>query len=461
MNVTISRSSVQNLQQLVSEPCSAMAVSSLYGCPMEDFVATFSPLTMEENMLLLVVHNCAQDIGQKVMHCEWWTKMSMADELPGLEIVMNKVVQLEKQFVEVRVTNTNTAVEIVGPRKNDDEKLQYDPNDLENYFSFMVHHGGEFDCKDDKTKNYIGGTISFFDYVSMNELSLLDMDDIVVQLEYKLPVGYWIEVSGFGKPFNIGIDQDLIWFKDKIPHNRDHCYEVSDDEEQPASGVNIGPAGVAIGLGDCGVKVGSSGVNIGSVGVDIGWVGGGGAEIGLGSGGVDIGLLVLTMSMNQKNVDLDLDLILISDQMILRSLDRCDGEKDEGRPPRKFIKTKYHEFNISRDMQDPVFRVGMEFASVDLFRNAIKAHAVKHMRVVHFKKNVPNIVREVCIGESSFNKAILQAHDKSLVTLIEMIMNYSMKRLARNRVEVEKWYHDIWPKLFKFVERLKLESSKC
>ena len=38
---------------------------------------------MEEDMLLLVVHNCAQGIGQKVMQGVWWTKMSMADELPG------------------------------------------------------------------------------------------------------------------------------------------------------------------------------------------------------------------------------------------------------------------------------------------------------------------------------------------------------------------------------------------
>ncbi|KAK2650745.1 hypothetical protein Ddye_018234 [Dipteronia dyeriana] len=43
----------------------------------------FSPLAMEEDMLLLVVHNCAQNIGQKVMQGVWWTRMSMADELPG------------------------------------------------------------------------------------------------------------------------------------------------------------------------------------------------------------------------------------------------------------------------------------------------------------------------------------------------------------------------------------------
>ncbi|KAK2645727.1 hypothetical protein Ddye_020922 [Dipteronia dyeriana] len=42
-----------------------------------------SPLAMEEDMLLLVVHNCTQSIGQKVKQGVWWTRMSMADELPG------------------------------------------------------------------------------------------------------------------------------------------------------------------------------------------------------------------------------------------------------------------------------------------------------------------------------------------------------------------------------------------
>lgn len=48
------------------------------------FFWQFSPLAMEEDMLLLVVHNCAQGIGQKVMQGVWWTKMSMADELPEI-----------------------------------------------------------------------------------------------------------------------------------------------------------------------------------------------------------------------------------------------------------------------------------------------------------------------------------------------------------------------------------------
>ena len=38
----------------------------------------------------------------------------------------------------------------------------------------------------------------------------------------------------------------------------------------------------------------------------------------------------------------------------------------------------------------------------------------------------------------AFNKAILQARDKPMITLMEMIRNYLMKRLVRKRAEVEK-----------------------
>ncbi|KAK0598096.1 hypothetical protein LWI29_031606 [Acer saccharum] len=77
------------------------------------------------------------------------------------------------------------------------------------------------------------------------------------------------------------------------------------------------------------------------------------------------------------------DLDLGSDD--LRSLDGSDGEEDDGGPRRKFIKTNYHEFNPRCDLQDPIFRVGMEFGSADLFRKANRAHAVKHRRVVILK----------------------------------------------------------------------------
>ncbi|KAK3182920.1 hypothetical protein Dsin_030206 [Dipteronia sinensis] len=49
----------------------------------------------------------------------------------------------------------------------------------------------------------------------------------------------------------------------------------------------------------------------------------------------------------------------------------------------------------------------------------------------------------------AFSKAILQARDKPVITLMEMIINYLMKWLVRKRAEVEKWNHDIGSNVFK------------
>ncbi|KAK3183169.1 hypothetical protein Dsin_030455 [Dipteronia sinensis] len=61
----------------------------------------------------------------------------------------------------------------------------------------------------------------------------------------------------------------------------------------------------------------------------------------------------------------------------------------------------------------------------------------------------------------AFNSVILQARDKPVITLIEMIMVYLMKRLVTKRAAAEKWHHQISPKVMKFVERIKMDSSNC
>ncbi|KAK2638424.1 hypothetical protein Ddye_026219 [Dipteronia dyeriana] len=45
--------------------------------------------------------------------------------------------------------------------------------------NFRVYHGGEFNGNMD---NYIWGTLSYFDYVNLTELSLLNLDDIAMEL---------------------------------------------------------------------------------------------------------------------------------------------------------------------------------------------------------------------------------------------------------------------------------------
>ena len=61
----------------------------------------------------------------------------------------------------------------------------------------------------------------------------------------------------------------------------------------------------------------------------------------------------------------------------------------------------------------------------------------------------------------AFNSVILQARDKPVITLMEMIRVYLMKRLVTKRAEVQKWHNQIGPKVMKFVEKIKMESSAC
>ncbi|KAK2654694.1 hypothetical protein Ddye_014550 [Dipteronia dyeriana] len=83
----------------------------------------------------------------------------------------------------------------------------------------------------------------------------------------------------------------------------------------------------------------------------------------------------------------------------LNNLDGSDNDEVQREHVSQFRKKRYHEFNPSRDMQDPKFVIGMEFGSADVFRNAIRAHAVKNMRDVRFKKNDPNRIRAICENE--------------------------------------------------------------
>ncbi|KAK3200188.1 hypothetical protein Dsin_023603 [Dipteronia sinensis] len=262
---------------------------------------------------------------------------------------------------------------MVGARKNSEDQLQYDPDDPENYFSFMVHHGGEF-CGE--LDNNIGGTINFFDFVSLEELSLLDMDEIAIKLGV---VDLYLEP--------IVPLQEVKWdelISSQQPESQYHRFgEASDANEAEADNNNgakndaeehrhVGDEHMPTDHGPAGDEHGL--MLLMSIGLLI------------------MGLMVPNLPREECADGYDID--DISDE--LRNLEGSDGEEVEGGPIRKFISISYHEFNPTRDMQDPVFKVGMEFGSVDIFRKAVRAHAVKQMRNVKFAKNDPNRVRAVC-----------------------------------------------------------------
>ncbi|KAL5540018.1 hypothetical protein UlMin_043973 [Ulmus minor] len=61
----------------------------------------------------------------------------------------------------------------------------------------------------------------------------------------------------------------------------------------------------------------------------------------------------------------------------------------------------------------------------------------------------------------AFNSTIVQARDKPIITLLEMIHTYMMKRLTRKRAEIEKWKHPMGPKVYRYVEKIKSLSVYC
>ena len=61
----------------------------------------------------------------------------------------------------------------------------------------------------------------------------------------------------------------------------------------------------------------------------------------------------------------------------------------------------------------------------------------------------------------AFNSAIVQARDKPIITLLEMVRTYMMKRLTRKRAEIEKWKHPVGPKVYRYVEKIKSLSVYC
>ncbi|XP_034202217.1 uncharacterized protein LOC117617073 [Prunus dulcis] len=53
-------------------------------------------------------------------------------------------------------------------------------------------------------------------------------------------------------------------------------------------------------------------------------------------------------------------------------------------------------------MRNPVFKLGLRFATTDLFRKAIRNYSIMNMRMIKFKCNYRERVRAVCVG--NFNR---------------------------------------------------------
>ena len=61
----------------------------------------------------------------------------------------------------------------------------------------------------------------------------------------------------------------------------------------------------------------------------------------------------------------------------------------------------------------------------------------------------------------AFNCAIVPVRDKPIITLLEMIRNYLMKRMTKKRTEATKWNRPVGPRVFRYMERVKFETTTC
>lgn len=62
-------------------------------------------------------------------------------------------------------------------------------------------------------------------------------------------------------------------------------------------------------------------------------------------------------------------------------------------------KNKYPVFNEHADMLNPVFSVGMEFKTHEVFRDAVKEHAIKFGKKIKFVKNEKQKVSGICLAK--------------------------------------------------------------
>ncbi|KAK3210710.1 hypothetical protein Dsin_015416 [Dipteronia sinensis] len=293
---------------------------------------------------------------------------------------------------------------MVRERENPDEVPEYGSDDLDIFFSFKVHHGGHFDVTMD---SYNGGRINYFDYINIDELSMLDLDEIAMKLKYKLPVGYWIQLPSDDEDNRASVEAS------DIEVNRASA-AASDIEVNRASAaaseIEVNKASAAA----ADTEDGPTGFGDGLAGFGDGPTALGDGSAGFGDGPAaeeeeeaedaeaDKGDEIVESDYDQDAEDIaaetcvdptkDWDCLQVSDlprgsgsfnddgSEDLGSLDGSNGEEDDARPVRKFIRRRYHEFNPRHDMQDPVFRLGMEFSSAAVFRNAIRAHSLKHRK---------------------------------------------------------------------------------
>ncbi|KAK3222694.1 hypothetical protein Dsin_009719 [Dipteronia sinensis] len=314
-----------------------------------------------------------------------------------------------------------------------------DPNDPENYFSFKVHHGGDL-CG--KLDNYIGGTVNLFDYISFEKLSLLYIDDIAIKLgfgEVGDDNGAENDVEEHGPvgdkhmPTNHGPAVDE-YGSDAVDEYRPTDHGPAGDEHEPDA-VDYGANGVVHrGLGQYASQRDTNDTN------------------------VDASRWQYYRARNAAR-----QMIKINDKQ--KGLIDAIGDLFPNSKHRFCVKHLYNNFKgqhkgfllkqilwgIAKSTTKQEFTQCMERMQSEsevVYQWLVSKDHI-HLSRAFFKDIVlcDMLCNNMC---EAFNLAILQARDKPIIIMMEMIRNYLMTRLVRKRSEVEKWQHEIGSKVFKF-----------
>ncbi|KAL5553064.1 hypothetical protein UlMin_040465 [Ulmus minor] len=208
-------------------------------------------------------------------------------------------------------------------RRTGEEECHYDENE-EEAFTLRVHHHGRFN----EAKNeYIGGEVTYFDWVCIDFLSLLNLDVIAKDLGYRLPLSYYWKEYGENVEYEQEVEDAAM----------EDCVDPTSYWEQSFE--------------------------------------------------------IPEMASEDRDGS-ESDMHLSEGE-----LNSVDGSEEERRHT-PWVRKTYPEFNAKTDLKDPKFQVGQVFASADLFRKAVRAHALKQRRAVVFEKNDPNRIRVGCKSEN-------------------------------------------------------------
>ncbi|KAF7139509.1 hypothetical protein RHSIM_Rhsim07G0151200 [Rhododendron simsii] len=290
------------------------------------------------------------------------------------------------------------------------------PKQDSEHFNLRMHHGGVF--KGIRTRVYVGGTVPCFDFCDEDEISYMELVNMASE------VGEFTTVDFYGMIFNgsmalIKGDADTIELCKTVGKNRMvDCYMITTlteglqtQESQACRSKGKTDKGKSVVVDVLNVGVGGdddtddydpdstssedddSDVDINdsdfdndddamfdcNVDNDVEFIGLGRSEVTYDDAPVVDNL-----------VTIDGDEDVVSDDELRSNDSNYDGEGGTNNG------VKHTIFNENTDMVNPVFKVGMEFETHAVFRDAVKEYAIKWEKEIKFLKSGRRQVRAKC-----------------------------------------------------------------